>query len=78
MTKIRSKYFQMLSGNNPIKVRVNYEEDTKKIVGFDWTSAKTKGGYYFVTTEYNRYSKKTGLDRFAKYLDHMKSANITL
>ena len=56
MTKIKSKYFQMISGTSPIKVRVNYEEDTKKIVG----------------------SKKTGLDRFAKYLDHMKSDNITL
>ena len=61
-----------------MEIKMYYNEYTKKIVGFDWTSAKTKGGYYFVTTEYNRYSKKTGLDRFAKYLDHMKSANITL
>ena len=78
MTKIKSKYFQMLSGTSPIKVRVNYEEDTKKIVGFDWSFAKTKGGHYFCTTEYNRYSKKTGRDKFAFYLDNMKSANITL
>jgi len=78
MTKIKSKYFQMLSANSHLKVRVNYEEDTKKIVGFDWSFAKTKGGHYSCTTEYNRYSKKTGVDRFAKYLEYMKSNNITL
>ena len=83
MVKIKSKYFRFQRVENGInystqKVRVNFNAETKEIVGFDWTVASTKGGAYILLNEHNRYSKKTGVDRWARYLDHMKSANITL
>ena len=81
MEKIKSKYFKYTPEQNgvkcsEIKVRVNYNENTKEVVGFDWTPASVRGGCYIRIAQHNRF--KRGKDRWSEFLEHMKSVNVTL
>jgi hypothetical protein len=81
LEKIKSKYFKYTPEENGVKyselkVRVNYKENSKEIVGFDYTPSSVRGGCYILSNKHNRF--KLGRDRWSKFLNHMNDNNITL